>query len=442
MWILMAVAVVLAFTSRYAYSFISRLRGKSRYVCSECGATMWSPKRVSDMGCRVAGGLLAMFVCAVYVSMFVTYMWILPLLVLVLDMIVYKLTLKKNCCPKCGGVSCVVPIDSGRYSETDTDVIGSDFHVCHKSKKNRLSLIVLWSVDIFIMIIAALVVFGGVLITGSLLVIEHGGCVLIVVVPVLFGLFLTLARFFLRRVVGGKYMVVRLVLFIGSITAAGLASAHTLVEFSSMRKFLVCQYELVQCQQDLQKVGILRFLSAPVGYLVATNNVVETGQMLDEGIELVDEIADRTEDLGRQSPALEVLERKRNVAKTQGHAFWKALEILLRHSRRVMDYHALWNDEGRRDELYAILGVDSDNAVADKLRKGRTNLDEPLHLSGKIMEHFALWNDNKRMDELRVVFKASSEKAMIDKFMVELERFNKMSRNVLEGQGIYRCGNN
>lgn len=97
---------------------------------------------------------------------------------------------------------------------------------------------------------------------------------------------------------------------------------------------------------------------------------------------------------------------------------------------------------GRRDELYAILGVDSDNAVADKLRKGRTNLDEPLHLSGKIMEHFALRNDNKRMDELRVVFKASSEKAMIDKFMVELERFNKMSRNVLEGQGIYRCGNN
>jgi hypothetical protein len=80
---------------------------EDRYVCTQCGATMRSPKKVSGMGCWVTALLFVLFVLTL-----VTFMWILSLIVLIADAIIYYATLKKNCCPKCKGKECVIPINS------------------------------------------------------------------------------------------------------------------------------------------------------------------------------------------------------------------------------------------------------------------------------------------------------------------------------------------
>jgi hypothetical protein len=80
---------------------------EDRYVCTQCGATMRSPKKVSGMGCWVTALLFVLFVLTL-----VTFMWVLSLIVLIADAIIYYATLKKNCCPKCKGKECVIPINS------------------------------------------------------------------------------------------------------------------------------------------------------------------------------------------------------------------------------------------------------------------------------------------------------------------------------------------
>ena len=80
---------------------------EDRYVCTQCGATMRSPKKVSGMGCWVTALLFVLFVLTL-----VTFMWILSLIVLIADAIIYYATLKKNCCPNCKGKECVIPINS------------------------------------------------------------------------------------------------------------------------------------------------------------------------------------------------------------------------------------------------------------------------------------------------------------------------------------------
>ena len=80
---------------------------EDRYVCTQCGATMRSPKKVSGMGCWVTALLFVLFVLTL-----VTFMWILSLIILIADAIIYYATLKKNCCPKCKGKECVIPINS------------------------------------------------------------------------------------------------------------------------------------------------------------------------------------------------------------------------------------------------------------------------------------------------------------------------------------------
>ena len=80
---------------------------EDRYVCTQCGASMLSPKKVSGMGCWVTALLFVLFVLTL-----VTFMWILSLIILIADAIIYYATLKKNCCPKCKGKECVIPINS------------------------------------------------------------------------------------------------------------------------------------------------------------------------------------------------------------------------------------------------------------------------------------------------------------------------------------------
>ena len=80
---------------------------EDRYVCTQCGASMRSPKKVSGMGCWVTALLFVLFVLTL-----VTFMWVLSLIVLIADAIIYYATLKKNCCPKCKGKECVIPINS------------------------------------------------------------------------------------------------------------------------------------------------------------------------------------------------------------------------------------------------------------------------------------------------------------------------------------------
>lgn len=80
---------------------------EDRYVCTQCGASMRSPKKVSGMGCWVTALLFVLFVLTL-----VTFMWILSLIILIADAIICYATLKKNCCPKCKGKECVIPINS------------------------------------------------------------------------------------------------------------------------------------------------------------------------------------------------------------------------------------------------------------------------------------------------------------------------------------------
>ena len=78
-----------------------------RYICTHCGATMRAPKKVSGMGCWVTILLFVLFVISI-----VTFLWMLTLLLLIADAIIYYSTLKKNCCTKCKGKECVIPINT------------------------------------------------------------------------------------------------------------------------------------------------------------------------------------------------------------------------------------------------------------------------------------------------------------------------------------------
>ena len=121
LWLSIPALFVILIVGRFLYVFISKWKGKVRYVCAECGATMWSPKKVSGMGWGMALILLAVFIALViimFVANIVLIMWpALPLL-LVFDAVIYYLTLKRNCCPKCGGKRCVVPLKSKRNAST------------------------------------------------------------------------------------------------------------------------------------------------------------------------------------------------------------------------------------------------------------------------------------------------------------------------------------
>ena len=68
---------------------------------------MRSPKKVSGMGCWVTVLLFLLFVGSI-----ITLMWLVSILILIADAIIYYATLKKNCCPKCKGKECVIPLST------------------------------------------------------------------------------------------------------------------------------------------------------------------------------------------------------------------------------------------------------------------------------------------------------------------------------------------
>ena len=80
---------------------------EDRYICTNCGTTMRSPKKVSGMGCWVTTLLFLLFVGSV-----VTLMWPVAILILFVDAVIYYATLKKNCCPECKGKECVIPLNT------------------------------------------------------------------------------------------------------------------------------------------------------------------------------------------------------------------------------------------------------------------------------------------------------------------------------------------
>lgn len=81
-------------------SLLGSLFGRDRFVCTMCGATMRRPGKKSGMNWMTTLSLLVLFAGSIYTVSFVSLLWPLPLIVLILDSIIYRKTLKRNCCKK------------------------------------------------------------------------------------------------------------------------------------------------------------------------------------------------------------------------------------------------------------------------------------------------------------------------------------------------------
>ena len=59
-----------------------------------------------------------------FVGSLVMMLWPVAILILIADAIIYYATLKKNCCPRCKGKECVIPLDTpmGRKLKRDFGV--------------------------------------------------------------------------------------------------------------------------------------------------------------------------------------------------------------------------------------------------------------------------------------------------------------------------------
>ena len=77
------------------------------YICTNCGATLRRPKEFSGMGCWPQVLLALLLILSV-----VALLWLVAFLIVLVDAIIYYATLKKNCCPKCKGKECVIPLNS------------------------------------------------------------------------------------------------------------------------------------------------------------------------------------------------------------------------------------------------------------------------------------------------------------------------------------------
>ena len=75
-----------------------------RFVCSHCGAELDKPRK-KDRG---AGGCLLMGLLFLVTLPTV----IIPIIIVVLDYVWYRSSIKNGCCPICGGEGCVIPTDT------------------------------------------------------------------------------------------------------------------------------------------------------------------------------------------------------------------------------------------------------------------------------------------------------------------------------------------
>lgn len=74
------------------------------YICTRCGATMQRPTLLSATG--------TWLIVLTFVLLFVALLWPIVFTALIACVLIFFVTLKKNCCPKCGGNECVVPINT------------------------------------------------------------------------------------------------------------------------------------------------------------------------------------------------------------------------------------------------------------------------------------------------------------------------------------------
>ena len=76
----------------------------ARFICSRCGTQINKPKRKSrsNLGCIVMGLLFLVTLPTI----------IIPIIIVIVDYMWYRSSIKNMCCPCCEGSECVIPINS------------------------------------------------------------------------------------------------------------------------------------------------------------------------------------------------------------------------------------------------------------------------------------------------------------------------------------------
>ena len=76
----------------------------ARFICSRCGTQINKPKRKSrsDLGCVVMGLLFLITLPTI----------IIPIIIVIIDYMWYRSSIKNMCCPFCEGNECVISINS------------------------------------------------------------------------------------------------------------------------------------------------------------------------------------------------------------------------------------------------------------------------------------------------------------------------------------------
>ena len=106
------------------------------YICSKCGMKLSKPEKKA----RGFAGLILMLI------LFVVFLFILPIIsiiIVILDYMWYHGSIKKMCCPHCGGTECVIPINSpmGKKIAQDLSAKASSVDVEKVSGLNRVEIV-------------------------------------------------------------------------------------------------------------------------------------------------------------------------------------------------------------------------------------------------------------------------------------------------------------
>lgn len=105
------------------------------YICSKCGMKLSKPEKKAR-GC--AGSILMAILFVVTLPTI-----IIPIIIVILDYMWYHGSIKKMCCPYCGGMECVLPINSpmGKKIAQDLSAKASSVDVEKVSGLNRVEIV-------------------------------------------------------------------------------------------------------------------------------------------------------------------------------------------------------------------------------------------------------------------------------------------------------------
>ena len=230
MAIILFLTAILIIACCLTWSHLRKAHEKSRYACVLCGAIFVKPKKTSGMGFGKTFLFLALFIATVYLGTLVPMLLVLPLLVLLLERVVYYATLIDRC-PVCDCKYCISPLHAKAKIRS-----GDEFE-----QKQSRHLIVDRIVKITTAIFAITVVFLGVLTSGLFLLgVEHGGCALIFILPVMYVLFRIPMRLFIHRVTSNGYPQrnhraanMSIALFMALVVLSGLVASWLVTLMSS-----------------------------------------------------------------------------------------------------------------------------------------------------------------------------------------------------------------